>query len=264
METGVYLLRGPGDVPNIRARFSQGRFYPETAPGRFSANPIMCSCTGRTAATATPMVGDERGAVCPKCGKTLPILKTPTDLRAEEEQRERERAASLRLVFAGRTEDFGRVWRLSGRVGRSEWSKIRPLMRYLTRADEAGMDADDHDLGWVTPHPEEVERILGITGDRTVAAQRVAQEAARVAADQLREGLIREGETLCEQFHGRRFFADWSWDDYSQCAGDVVAESDHWQVREYLIDGQTVGVCLEAKDGNPVSPGDVIRGRWEW
>jgi len=26
----------------------------------------------------------------------------------------------------------------------------------------------------------------------------------------------------------------------------------------------TVGVCLEAKQGNPVSPGDVIRGRWEW
>ena len=53
METGVYLLRGPGDVPNIRARFSQGRFYPETAPGRFSANPILCGCTGNAALRAT-------------------------------------------------------------------------------------------------------------------------------------------------------------------------------------------------------------------
>lgn len=176
MEEGVYLLRTP-DGREVQADYKRGKFlFPA---GRPNSQPIMCSCTGTTKETATAMEAEEAGAICPKCGKTLPILKTPAGFRAEEEERERKAREGLRLVPAGRTEDFGMAWRLTTRLERSEWAKIRHLMQYITTRDEAGMDADDHDLGWVTFNPTKVEEALGITGDRTIAAQREAAQRRR-------------------------------------------------------------------------------------
>ena len=77
------------------------------------------------------------------------------------------------------TEDFGTAYRLTARIERSEWAKIARHMLYVTTHDGMGMDADDHDLGWVTFYPREVEEALGITGDRTIAAQKDAAQRAR-------------------------------------------------------------------------------------
>jgi hypothetical protein len=88
----------------------------------------------------------------------------------------RQARENLHLVPAGMTEDFGMAYRLTARIERSEWAKIARHMLYVTTDDAMGMDADDHNLGWVTFYPQAVEEALGITGDRTVAARR---EAAR-------------------------------------------------------------------------------------
>jgi len=186
MEEGVYLLRIP-DGREIVAQLKRGRFYPLVQQNPLipdisrGANPypIMCSCTGTTADTATPSDATEAGAVCPKCGKTCVIVKSPADYRAEAAERERKAREDIRLVPAGMTEDHGMAYRLTTRLERSEWAKIAKHMLYVTTDDEMGMDADDHNLGWVTFYPREVEEALGITGDRTVAGQREAAKRRR-------------------------------------------------------------------------------------
>lgn len=181
MEEGIYLLRTP-DGRDVVVQYTRRGFYPlvrqnpvlPSVAGGLGKHPAMCGCTGKTPETATPLVAGETGAVCPKCGKTVQYLKTPADFRAEEEERERKAREGIRLVPAGMTEDFGMAYRLTARLDRSEWKKIARLMHYVTTDDEMGMDADDHNFGWVTFRPRAVEAALGITGDRTVAAQNEA------------------------------------------------------------------------------------------
>lgn len=94
-------------------------------------------------------------------------------------ERKRKAREALRLVPAGMTEDHGMAYRLTARIDRSEWAKIARYMLYVTTNDGMGMDADDRNLGWVTFYPREVEEALGITGDRTIAAQREAAKRRR-------------------------------------------------------------------------------------
>ena len=207
MEEGVYLLRLQ-DGREVAVQHKRGRFYPLVRQNLFSPSaadgispyPAMCSCTGTTAETATPVDATEKGAVCPKCGKTLSIVKTPADYRAEAEERERKAREDLRLEPAGRTEDFGTAYRLTTRIERSEWAKIARYMLYVTTEDSMGMDADDHNLGWVTFYPREVEEILGIIGDRTVAGQREAAKRHRESPAEVRKRAIaqRIKEIACE------------------------------------------------------------------
>lgn len=197
IEEGIYLLRTP-DGKDIAVQYTRGGFYPLTRQNLFSPStagginkyPALCSCTGTTAETATPLVAGETGAVCPKCGKTVPYVKTPADYRAEEEERARQARENLRLVPAGMTEDHGMAYRLTTRIERSEWAKIARYMLYVTTEDSMGMDADDHNLGWVTFYPREVEEILGITGDRTVAGQREAAKRHRESPAEVRKRAI--------------------------------------------------------------------------
>ena len=197
IEEGVYLLRTP-DGKDIAVQYTRGGFYPLTrqnlfspsAAGGVSKYPALCSCTGKTAETATPLVAGETGAVCPKCGKTVPYVKTPADYRAEEVERKRQARENLRLVPAGMTEDFGMAYRLTARLDRSEWAKIAKHMLYVTTNDGMGMDADDHNLGWVTFYPREVEEALGITGDRTLVGQKEAAQRRREAPAEVRKRAI--------------------------------------------------------------------------
>lgn len=197
IEEGIYLLRTP-DEKDIAVQYTRGGFYPLTrqnlfspsAAGGINKHPALCGCTGTTAETATPLVAGETGAVCPMCGKTVQYLKTPADFRAEEEERKRTARENLHLVPAGMTEDFGMAYRLTARLDRAEWAKIASRMLYVTTEDSMGMDADDHNLGWVTFYPAEVEEILGITGDRTVAGQREAAKRRREAPAEVRKRAI--------------------------------------------------------------------------
>jgi hypothetical protein len=186
IEEGIYIIQTP-DGREIAVQYTRGGFYPlvqqnlfsPSTAGGISRYPALCSCTGTTAETATPLVAGETGAVCPMCGKTVAYTKTPCDLRAEEEDRKRKAREDLRLVPAGMTEDHGMAYRLTARIDRAEWAKIARYMLYVTTDDSMGMDADDHNLGWVTFYPREVEEALGITGDRTLAAQREAAQRRR-------------------------------------------------------------------------------------
>lgn len=257
MEEGEYLLRRSSGDGDFLVTLRAGEFY---VSGK---RRILCSCTGKTLKTATPLETVEGvGAVCPKCGKTLEIVKTPEDFRAAREARARKDREELHLTPAGMTEDFGRAYRLSTRIERSDWSKIARYMMYVRRGDEMGMDADDYDLGWVTFSPAKVEEALGITGEWTLAAQEEATKKRQEEAEQKRQEIVADGKTLCKKHADRAFFADWSWDDYGQAVGPVVDESDRWEVREYLIDGEVVGLTLKAKTGNAVSPAEVITGQW--
>ena len=151
----------------------------------------MCSCTGTTKETATVMDAVEGvGAVCPKCGKALTIIRSPADHKAEVEAAARQARENLRLVRAGMTEDFGMAYRLTARLDKSEWAKIAKYMTYVTTDDSMGMDADDHNLGWVTFYPAKVEEALGITGDRTVAGQREAAKRHRESPAEVRKRAI--------------------------------------------------------------------------
>jgi len=184
----LYILKTPSGA-EVEVELKGGQFY---GPARVKNNqPIMCSCTGTTKETATVMDAvDGVGAVCPKCGKTLPIIRSPADHKAEVEEKARQARENLRLVPAGMTEDFGTAYRLTTRIERSEWAKIARYMLYVTTNDGMGMDADDHDLGWVTFYPREVEEALGITGDRTVAGQREAAKRRREAPAEVRKRAI--------------------------------------------------------------------------
>ena len=184
----LYILKTPSGA-EVEVELKGGQFY---GPARVKNNqPIMCSCTGTTKETATVMEAVEGvGAVCPKCGKTLPIIRSPADHKAEVEAAARQARENLRLVPAGMTEDFGMAYRLTARLDRSEWAKIARYMLYVTTEDSMGMDADDHNLGWVTFYPREVEEALGITGDRTVAGQREAAKRRREAPAEVRKRAI--------------------------------------------------------------------------
>lgn len=184
----LYILKTPAGA-EVEVELIGGQFY---GPARVKNNqPIMCSCTGTTKETATVMDAVEGvGAVCPKCGKTLPIIRSPADHKAEVEEKARQARENLRLVPAGMTEDFGTAYRLTTRIERSEWAKIARYMLYVTTEDSMGMDADDHNLGWVTFYPREVEGALGITGDRTVAGQQEAAKRHRESPAEVRKRAI--------------------------------------------------------------------------
>ncbi len=184
----LYVLRTPTGA-EVEVELKRGQFY---GPARVKNNqPIMCSCTGTTKETATVMDAvDGVGAVCPKCGKTLAIIRSPADHKAEVEAAARQARENLRLVPAGMTEDFGMAYRLTARLDRAEWAKIAKHMLYVTTEDSMGMDADDHNLGWVTFYPREVEGALGITGDRTVAGQREAAQRRRESPIEVRKRAI--------------------------------------------------------------------------
>ncbi len=184
----LYILKTPTGA-EVEVELKEGRFY---GPARVKNNqPIMCSCTGTTKETATVMDAVEGvGAVCPKCGKALTIIRSPADHKAEVEAAARQARENLRLVRAGMTEDFGMAYRLTARLDKSEWAKIAKYMTYVTTDDSMGMDADDHNLGWVTFYPAKVEEALGITGDRTVAGQREAAKRHRESPAEVRKRAI--------------------------------------------------------------------------
>lgn len=261
MEEGVYLLQLQ-DGREVAVQHKRGRFYPLVRQNLFSPSaadgispyPAMCSCTGTTAETATPVDATEKGAVCPKCGKTLSIVKTPADYRAEAEERERKAREDLRLVPAGMTEDHGMAYRLTTRLDRSEWAKIARYMLYVTTEDSMGMDADDHNLGWVTFYPREVEEILGITGDRTLAAQREAAQRRREAPAEVRKRAIAQRvkeiareiretgerpEGLNDPVGDRLFDAQ---DIYGGGDWFVVGPEHLWYVRNNGMDGDNWGL----------------------
>jgi len=110
--------------------------------------------------------------------------------RLRSRQRRGQARENLHLVPAGMTEDFGMAYRLTARIDRSEWAKIAKHMLYVTTEDSMGMDADDHNLGWVTFYPREVEEALGITGDRTIAGQKEAAQRRQEAPAEVRKRAI--------------------------------------------------------------------------
>jgi len=93
-----------------------------------------------------------------------------------KEERQQKQLENLHLVYAGRTEDFGRVYRLSTRVPREIWEQIKEYFLYASEDDELGGDADDETLGWVTTNPEVVEKTLNVKTELTIDAQQKRAE----------------------------------------------------------------------------------------
>ncbi len=198
MEEGIYLVQTP-DKREVLVSFERGGFYPLVRQNKFDPStadgvgehPALCSCTGATPETATPLVASKTAAVCPLCGKRVPFLKTPADYRAEREEERRKAREDLRLIPAGRTADFGMAYCLSTRISNEEWRKVSEYMRYITTRDEAGMDADDYDFGWVTFQPGLVEEALGITGKKCIGWR---EPQDNLVSKRKREILQRVGE----------------------------------------------------------------------
>ncbi|DBA34831.1 MAG: hypothetical protein HXS54_06100 [Theionarchaea archaeon] len=138
------------------------------------------------------------------CKKVL--WNTLKDLQLSIEQHTLyENKSNVHLQYAGFTEDFGPVFALSSRVPKDVWDTIKQHFWYCTPDCEAGGDADDYNLGWVTTHPEAVEKILSVPEDLTVQAQQMRNKEKQNKDRELRD---LQGEILTE-FKGAEIPPGW-------------------------------------------------------
>lgn len=152
-----------------------------------NGKPWMCSCTGKTYETATEfeLKTAERKMVCPKCGKTLEIIKTPEDYEAEKAEAERKAVENIHLVFEDQSVSSGlKYYSLSARVDYETWKTIKDLFFYMNY-DEDDEEQDTFGMsrltGWLTTVPGKVEERLNVKPELRLEFRR--KEAAKRKAE---------------------------------------------------------------------------------
>jgi hypothetical protein len=196
-------------------------------------NEVRCGCTGKTKETSSPFTWDKENnkLVCSNCGK---------EVRIKEKEEE-----PLRLVPAGMTEDFGRVWALNRRIPREDWAKVAKYFFHAGPREELGLEADERDLGWVTANPDAVEQALGIPPERSWREFEKQEEEARKKIMEIKRRMAEEKAAL-ELLYSPSWI-DMSWDDYSYEVGKKVYETEHYTVHEYFAGGKFVGYTIKSK-----------------
>ena len=159
-EVGEVLLNTPKGQK--QAIYTNGKILAR------NGKPWMCSCTGKTYETATEfeLKSNERKMVCPKCGKTLEIIKTPEDYKKEAEESERKAVENIHLTFEDQSISSGlKYYSLSARIPHETWKTIADLFTYI-RYDEDDEEQDTFGMskltGWLTTVPEKVEERLNV------------------------------------------------------------------------------------------------------
>ena len=169
-------------------------------PTRLDGNEtpkLKCSCGGKytKASDCNAFVFDEskRTLTCPECGKSLEIIQTPAEKRAEKEKAEAERIAkareNLHIVLAGSDWECGfKYYALSANIEYEDWLKVKEHFRYYRRGWSRGQELEFEGFeptGWLTTNPKVVEGILVDEGlikpENTMdALQKKAEEEKRL------------------------------------------------------------------------------------
>lgn len=91
---------------------------------------------------------------------------------------------NIRLVSVGifdRNGKFEQAYGFDGWMDKNEWEKIAHLMEraIINNPDDRITGNNNTSKIWVTFHPIEVEKNLGLSGDHTITARREASERQR-------------------------------------------------------------------------------------
>jgi len=161
---------------------------------------LLCSCTGSTQETATPFITklQEDKLACPLCGKTLKIIKTPADFAVEVAERERVARENLQVSEVNYSWETGiRLYALSARIDRADWEKVKHLFSFwrATEEEEDDEEWEDRYVGWATRRPDEVEKILKIPEERSLAFRR---EEANKTKEIEKERIKQERDKIAE------------------------------------------------------------------
>jgi hypothetical protein len=112
-------------------------------------------------------------------GKTIMFIGIPDSVyNAFQTAKSSLALKNICLQYAGQSAETGiKFYRLSAEVPRDTWRKIA---KYFSKFDRDEEDALDGELrGWLTAHPEAVEKILGVKEELTLEYRRREEEKRR-------------------------------------------------------------------------------------
>lgn len=187
-------------------------------PTRLDGNEtpkLKCSCGGKytKASDCNAFVFNEskRTLTCPECGKSLEIIQTPAEKRAEKEKAEAERNAkareNLHIVLAGSDWECGfKYYALSANIEYEDWLKVKEHFRYYNRGWSRGQELEFEGFeptGWLTTNPKAVEGILVDEGlikpENTMdAIQKRVEEEKRIKEEEMKKSLEKRQEIKSE------------------------------------------------------------------
>ncbi len=142
----------------------------------------ICKYDGKNKETATPYRYENNKMYCPDCGKQIEVIRTAEEMQKVEEEKSRIAAEkkikareNICLRFETQSISSGlKYYGLSTRIGTEEWKKISHLFAYHNSSRD--YDDDEQDTwdgsglnGWLTTNPGEVEKILNVKSENTIA-----------------------------------------------------------------------------------------------
>ncbi len=221
MEKIEFKIRGK----HILAVIENGYVYRAKFGGEKVGAKIMCSCTGKTEATATQFKYADGLVYCPKCDKEkeIQILKTPLQfeteakeqarLKAEREQKARE---NIHLNFVDQSLSSGlKYYSLSTRIDPDEWNKVKSHFEYFNSRRD--YDDDEQDTfggdglnGWLTTNPAAVEDILNVKPEQKLNYRNKVADEKRAEQKKLNQEKTEVKNEIDEHFKSERVVKPWA------------------------------------------------------
>lgn len=218
--------------------------------------------------------------ICPRCGKTIEVLKTPEQYKEEIRQKEEEmNKKALENLYLGINGGMDMIcgtkyFSLSAQIDYDDWKDIKHLMFYYKSHGEEDF-IGGKPSGWVTTQPEKVEEILIRKGlmrtENTIANRNKKAKKEEEERKQKREEIDRlekeikssfkDAETpkIDEQLHSIEEYGDvivkrmenpnYPWNIYGGGQEYVICEKHIWFLRNNGSDGSNWGLNNVATGG---------------
>jgi hypothetical protein len=148
--------------------------------------PLLCSCTGKTEKTASPVLYKDGEVKCsnPNCKRTFKIVYTYEDEMKKIAEYEARKKDEFKVELADEDWETGiKYYMLSSRVDSDVWKKIAKYFTYYHKGEIEDTASGYPLTGWATRQPEEVEKILVNEGliqtKNTLKAQEEQKQEAK-------------------------------------------------------------------------------------
>jgi hypothetical protein len=119
------------------------------------------------------------------------------------------------------------------------------MLYFVSEEDNEDMDRFDAPSGWLVQHLDhDLCQRLAAERDAALAAERKSAQERKAARAAERAALVAQAQAIVGKAPD---VIDWSWDDFRFRLGKAVAESEHFEAREYYDGDELVGFTVRER-----------------